>query len=506
MSDPAAAVAATAAQATDVFIYGRTTDIAESYEFIKVLGSGQYGKAHSARRLSDGKMFAVKTINKSRFRFADRKYQFDAMRNEIAITRALDHPNIISLFEVYENETDLHLVMELCTGGELFDRIKAKKQYSELEAQGVLRQIASALVCLHQNKIAHCDLKPDNFLFEGPGDDARVKIIDFGMARALRRREYLKHLRGTPYYIAPEVLQGQYSEHCDMWSFGVVMFVMLFGFPPFHGNTDQDIFNSITAGFTPEVKAGWGAWFPQQLNVSAAAQDLISRLLTKDPISRLSAEEVLDHPWIQGKDVPSHPLPLTVVSNLNNFIKKTRFTDEVLSYLTQNTMSTDEYLALARTFRFIDKNNDGTLSCEEFRQALQETENRPVNLDQLQKIVELADLDGDGTISWKELLLATTARRLAAKEDRLWQSFKSMDLNGDGKLSVEELVQALGIPEDQVRTMIIDVDTDGNGFVDYEEFLLILTDAQLETINGEEAESLIGAAAAPDAQVAPPTF
>jgi len=469
----------------DLYIYGRTVEISTKYEFIKVLGSGQYGKAHSARNLETGEVFAVKTINKSRFRFSDRKYQFDAMRNEIAITRALQHPNIITLFEVYENETDLHLVMELCQGGELFDRIKAKKQYSELQAQSVLRQIASALVCLHQNKIAHCDLKPDNFLFDGPNDDAKVKIIDFGMARALRRREYLKHLRGTPYYIAPEVLEGQYSEHCDMWSFGVVMFVMLFGFPPFHGNSDQEIFDSIRKGFQPEVKAGWGPWFPSALTVSTSAQDLIGRLLTKDPISRLSAEEVLDHPWIQGKDVPSHSLPLTVVSNLNNFIKKTRFTNEVLSYLTQNTMSTEEYLALARTFRFIDKNNDGTLSCEEFRQALQETENRPVNIEQLQKIVELADLDGDGTISWKELLLATTARRLAAKEDRLWASFKNIDLDGDGRLSVDELVQALNLPEETVRGMIQEVDIDGNGFVDYEEFLLILSDAQLDAVGGE---------------------
>lgn len=477
--------------ASDVFIYGRTPDINETYEFLRVLGSGQYGKAHAAKNKTTGQHVAVKTINKSRFRFADRRYQFDAMRNEIAITRALNHPNIISLFEVYENETDLHLVMELCQGGELFDRIKAKKQYSELEAQGVLRQIASALVCLHQNKIAHCDLKPDNFLFDGSGDDAKVKIIDFGMARALRRREYLKHLRGTPYYIAPEVLEGQYSEHCDMWSFGVVMFVMLFGFPPFHGNSDQDIFNAIRAGFTPEVKPGWGAWFPQALNISTSAQDLIARLLTNDPISRLSAEEVLDHPWIQGKDVPSHPLPLTVVSNLNNFIKKTRFTNEVLSFLTQSTMSTDEYLALARTFRFIDKNNDGTLSTDEFRQALQETENRPVNIEQLQKIVELADLDGDGTISWKELLLATTARRLAAKEDRLWESFKTMDLNGDGKLSVEELSTALRLPEDQVKAMIQEVDVDGNGFVDYEEFLLILSDAQIDSAIDDSSGSAL---------------
>lgn len=454
------------------YIIKPTGPVENDYKFIAKLGSGQYGTVHSAVHRGTGKTWAVKTINKQRFRH-DREYQFQAMRNEIAITRSIQHPNIITLHDVYEDENQVHLIMELCQGGELFDRIKSKTKYSEQEAQVVLRQIASALQCLHKNKIAHCDLKPDNFLFETHEDASHIKVIDFGMARALRRREYLQHLRGTPYYIAPEVLDGQYSEHCDMWSFGVVMFVMLFGYPPFHGNNDNEIFAAIRNGFDPRTKPGWGAWFPDQLPVSQGAKDLLERLLCKDPVARLTAEEVLEHPWTQGKDVPAHPLPLTVVSNLNNFIKKTQFTNEVLAHLTQSSMSSEEYIALARTFRFIDKNGDGTLTVEELREALMETENKSVNVQTLAKIVELADLDGDGNISWKELLLATTARRLAMKEDRLWASFKSMDTNGDGKLSVEELCQALGHDEAAVRHMIAEVDVDGNGVVDYEEFLSV---------------------------------
>lgn len=454
------------------YIWGPTAKIDEQYSFLRPLGAGQYGNAREAVHNASGIHVAIKTINKSRFRF-DRKYQSEAMRNEIKITRSLDHPNVIKLYDVFEDDIELHLVMELCRGGELFDRIKSKRQYGEREARIVLRQIASALVCLHEHKIAHCDLKPDNFLFTSPDDDSGVKIIDFGMARSLQRREFLKHLRGTPYYIAPEVLDGQYSEHCDMWSFGVVMFVMLFGFPPFHGANDKEIFQAIRVGFTPEQQKGWGPWFPITINCSHGARDLISRLLTKDPVSRLTAQEVLEHPWTQGKDIPAHPLPLTVVTNLNNFVRKTHFANEILSYLTQSSMSTEEYLSLARTFRYIDRNQDGTLSVEEFRQALIETEHRPINVAQLERIVQLADLDGDGTISWKELLLATTARRLAAKEDRLWASFKALDLDEDGKLSVEELEKALGYPPDKIRALIAEVDTDHNGSVDYEEFLSI---------------------------------
>jgi calcium-dependent protein kinase len=267
-----------------------------------------------------------------------------------------------------------------------------------------------------------------------------------------------------------------------MWSFGVVMFVMLFGFPPFHGDSDPIIFSRIRAGFDPTVKKGWGPWFPAQAPCSAAARDLISKLLTKDASARLSAKETLDHPWMQGKDVPLHPLPATVVSNLGNLVKKTRFSNEILCYLTQSSMQTDEYVALAKTFRYIDKNNDGTLSVEEFRQALMETENRVLDDAQLRQAIALADMDGDGTISWKELLLATTARRLAAKEERLWTSFKKMDLNNDGKLSVQELELALGKDTEEVRSLIAEVDKDNNGMVDYDEFLSIFSE-QAETEN-----------------------
>jgi len=467
------------------YIIGPTPSILDFYTMGKTLGTGQYGAAYEAMSKTTNLPVAVKVINKSRFRASDISYQFDSMRSEINIMRNVDHPNIIKLMDVFETENDLFLVMELCRGGELFDRIKARRHYSEREAQGVLRQICEGVNVLHERKIAHCDLKPDNFLFVSPSEESPLKIIDFGMSKSLRRREYLKHLRGTPYYIAPEVLNGQYSECCDMWSIGVVMFVMLFGFPPFHGENDEIIFRKIKAGFDPRVRAGWGAWFPEAAPVSASARDLIAKLLTIDTSARLSAAEALAHPWMQGRDIPLHPLPVTVMSNFNTFIRKTQFSKEILEHLTHTSMDNAEYLALARTFRFIDKNNDGTLTIDEFKQALKETEafgglpNEAV----LRSAMEYADLDGDGVISWKELLLATTARRLAAKEERLWNSFKKMDLNGDGKLSVDELKRALNKDDDEVRRLIADVDVDKNGFVDYEEFLSIFEKQETENTN-----------------------
>lgn len=319
------------------------------------------------------------------------------------------------------------------------------------------------------------------------------------MSKELRRRQYLRHVRGTPYYIAPEVLDGQYSEHCDMWSFGVIAFVMLFGFPPFHGDSDPVIFNKIRAGFDPTVRNGWGAWFPIATPISASARDLIARLLTKDPAARLTSKETLEHPWMQGKDVPLAPLPSMVLNKINALVKKTKFSNAMLTHLTQKSMSEEEYLSLAKTFRFIDKNNDGVLTIDEFKLALRETDNKSVDEASIKAIIQQADMDGDGTISWKELLLATTARHLAAKEERLWRSFKSLDLNGDGKLSVEELRRALEKDTDEIKAMIAEVDKDQNGEVDYDEFLSMfeayddsLQNSLLETMEGSQGSSTSG--------------
>ncbi len=200
---------------------------------------GQFGRACVVTHLATGQERAVKIISKSKFsQPADRKLHFAELRTEIEIMQNLKHDNIIQLFEAFENATELYIVMEVCTGGELFDRIKAQPDgaYSEKDAVGVLRQIARGLQYLHSNKVAHFDLKPDNLIFVSSAKESPLKIIDFGMARHVKRRHFFKSLRGTPYYIAPEVLKGHYTEHADMWSFGVLMFVMLFGYPPFYSN------------------------------------------------------------------------------------------------------------------------------------------------------------------------------------------------------------------------------------------------------------------------------
>lgn len=271
-----------------LFVCRRTPSINKYYELGALLGSpGQYGICKEAvcidpKSKSYKKKFAVKAINKRKYN--DKKLThnfFNELRAEThLLSAAHDHPNIITYHQVFEDVGHLYIVMDHCGGGELFDRISRDQKFSERTAARIFRQMMSSLYYIHSLGIAHCDLKPENFIFENGNDDSRILLIDFGMAKIVQWREYHKTINGTPYYIAPEVLSGKYNEACDMWSMGVILFVMVFGFPPFHCSDsnmtqqqqDKSIFQKIQSGFVPKVQGGYGAWFPKSIPVSNRAK------------------------------------------------------------------------------------------------------------------------------------------------------------------------------------------------------------------------------------------
>jgi calcium-dependent protein kinase len=470
----------TAADAGENFyVVGKTGSIDEKYTLGKQLGQpGQFGMAKLVTSKVDGREYAVKIISKARF-FHQRRHRskyIQAFSQEIEILKALDHPNCIKLHEVFEDDVSLYLLMDVCKGGELFERIQSKGSYSEKEAAAVIRQITEAVRYLHEKKIAHCDLKPDNFLFEDNSDASVLKVIDFGMSKHVQRRKYHRQLCGTPYYIAPEVIDGHYNEACDMWSIGVVMFVMLFGFPPFWADpnkyaqlADDMIYKAIRKGFKAVTKAGYGAFFPSDIQCSNSAKDLISKLLKTDVAERYSAEEALDHPWLRGETASDKPIPVSVLNSLKAFNNRNKFKQRILHAMT-NTLTDDQIELLKTAFKTLDKNGDGTITANEMRDAFGELSNEEV-----QQIVSNADIDGDGTISYEELMIAAVQRKIMSKEERLLAVFRSIDKNGDGHITVDELKEALG--DDNAAKLIAEVDSNGDGVVDYEEFLIAWGDS-----------------------------
>jgi calcium-dependent protein kinase len=453
------------------WVIGKTQPLEETYTMGKPIGTpGAFGQAFLVTHKQTGEIRVVKIVSKRKFpNDKHRADHFEQLRNEIAIMRKAKHANIIQFFMVFETPADISIVMECCRGGELFDRIQEIGHFSEQAASGILRQIIGGIKYLHDQRIAHCDLKPDNFLFLEKTPESPLKIIDFGMSKHLTRGAFLTRFRGTPYYVAPEVLAGKYSEHCDVWSFGVIMFVLLFGFPPFHGNDNDVIFAKIQKGFSPTTRPGYGAFFPDAIPCSDAAKDLIGKCLDMNTAKRPTATEVLEHKWFNG-GATAAPIVDVVTKNLSNFMASTTFKMEVLAHMS-DIMDRDELKNLGQIFAEIDVNGDGLVSPEELVNAFKKQGVTDEKLfSKVQAMMQQADADGDGNLSYDELLMASVQRKLAAKEERLWHAFCRFDTDSSGKISGAEVAQVLNLPLADAQAMIKEIDVDGDGQIDYEEF------------------------------------
>jgi len=265
------------------------------YELGKILGRGNYSVVKEAvERNNPDKKVAVKCVTKAKLTKEDE----EALTIETQILREMDHPNIIKMFNCYEDEEKYYLVTEMMTGGELFDRIVEKEFYSEADAQKVLSTLGAALLYCHVRGVVHRDLKPENILLTNQNDDASIKIADFGFAKKVTGAgpgdgASLTTACGTPGYVAPEIINGkQYGKEVDMWSLGVILYILLCGYPPFHDDNQVQLFKMIRKGQYEFDKPYWD-------NVSAEAKDLITHLLCVDASKRYTVEQMLDHKWLK---------------------------------------------------------------------------------------------------------------------------------------------------------------------------------------------------------------
>ena len=256
-------------------------DITQFYEVIKKIGEGSYGKIYKVKNKQSGDIRAMKQIMKSKIP------DIEKFQNEIKILAMVDHPNIVRLFEVIEDDKYFNLLQELCTGGELLRKIQTT-QLKEKDIAKIFNQIMSAVAYCHEKGIVHRDLKLENILFASESPDSPVKIIDFGFSVLLGKNEInkdkdnennlkkygfkrMKSKVGTLYYISPEIIKGNYDEKCDIWACGVILYILLCGYPPFNGSSDKEVYNIIT-----QVKYDFNQ--PMWKNVSKYAKELIKNM------------------------------------------------------------------------------------------------------------------------------------------------------------------------------------------------------------------------------------
>ncbi|KAE9548947.1 hypothetical protein FO519_007853 [Halicephalobus sp. NKZ332] len=260
--------------------------IRDRYEFREVLGTGAFSKVFSAEcRFEPGTMVAIKCIDKKAL-----KGKEESLENEIKVLRKLRHPNIVQLYDTYDEKAYVYLVMELVTGGELFDRIVAKGSYTERDASNLIRQVLEAVAFMHKNGVVHRDLKPENLLYYNQDEDSKIMISDFGLSKT-EESGIMATACGTPGYVAPEVLQQKpYGKAVDVWSIGVIAYILLCGYPPFYDENDANLFAQIIKGEYEFDSPYWD-------EISDSAKDFISHLMCCNPEMRYTCERALQHPW-----------------------------------------------------------------------------------------------------------------------------------------------------------------------------------------------------------------
>ncbi|KAK9276210.1 hypothetical protein L1049_005741 [Liquidambar formosana] len=267
----------------------QTLNFKDRYILGEQLGWGQFGIIRACSDKLTGEVLACKSIAKERLVTQD---DVRSVKLEIEImTRLSGHPNVVDLKAVYEEEDYVHLVMELCAGGELFHRLVKHGRFSEFEARVLFRHLMQVVMYCHDNGVVHRDLKPENILLATKSSSSPIKLADFGLATYIKSGQNLHGTVGSPFYIAPEVLTGGYNQAADVWSAGVILYILLSGIPPFWGKTKSRIFDAVRVAdlrFPPDP---WD-------HISASARDLIKGMLCVDPSKRLTAAEVLDHSWM----------------------------------------------------------------------------------------------------------------------------------------------------------------------------------------------------------------
>ncbi|CAE7772389.1 CPK2 [Symbiodinium pilosum] len=448
------------------FIIDNPGKILDFYDLEKnKLGEGSYGYVSKATNKATGLVRAVKTIAKGKMKNMER------FKQEIAILKLMDHPNIIKLYESFEDLRNIYLVMELCGGGELFDRIIEAGSFTEVVAANLMQQIIRAVNYMHQSQVAHRDLKPENFLFTSkePMENNILKIIDFGLSCKFAERAYLTTKAGTPYYVAPQVLSGKYDQSADLWSCGVIMFVLLCGYPPFFGDSDKEVLSKVRMGNFNFNPADWK-------NVSEDAKNLIRNLMRMNPRERFTADQALQHEWIklQAPKAQNVSLQSNFVDNLRGFRSQNKLKKAALQIIA-GQLNEEQITQLRDVFMMIDGNGDGLLTVNELKEALSKAGLKDIPPD-LMQILQEVDSDGSGVIDYTEFLAATVEKRMYIQEDVCWAAFRVFDRNGDGKISMEELQQVLcnGDVERVVGTkaiaeLMLEVDGNGDGFIDFKD-------------------------------------
>ena len=440
----------------------------------KKIGSGTFGSVYESKNIIFNNKVAMKVIPK------DYYMDNELIKNEIDILKKLSHPNIVRIYEFYETKNCFYIINEFCSEGELFAYIN-HSTLNEQQLSVIFYQVFSGLGYLHEHNITHRDLKPENILISKKEidllDDEEyfwVKIIDFGTAKIFENNKNEDSVVGSPYYIAPEVLNKDYNEKCDTWSIGVILYMFLVGKPPFDGANSFEIINSIKTKNYDENN-------PKLLTHSEEVRDLIKHLLEKDTNKRFSAKEALSHIWFkkydarklfgnfEEKDFQQY------IDNLFNYSYNSKIQPLVIAFLVHNLPITESSHNILKLYRYFNESGDCQLTKEELIKGLSKFKEKKEIEEKIDYLFTQLDADNNGYIVYEEFLRACIDKKELYNDEYLKYAFKFLDKENNNLLDREDIISSFLVKKNElfefsITSAINEVDEDGDGVINFEEF------------------------------------
>ncbi|KAL3650591.1 CDPK-related kinase 4 [Castilleja foliolosa] len=421
--------------------FGYSKNFAAKYELGKEVGRGHFGHtcwAKGKKGELKNQQVAVKIISKAKMTTA---IAIEDVRREVKILKGLSgHKNLIRFYDAFEDSHNVYVVMELCEGGELLDRILARGgRYTEEDAKKIVVQMLSVVAFCHLQGVVHRDLKPENFLFATRDEDSPMKVIDFGLSDFIKPDQRLNDIVGSAYYVAPEVLHRSYSSEADIWSIGVITYILLCGSRPFWARTESGIFRSVLRADPNFHDAPWPS-------VSVEGKDFVKRLLNRDHRKRMSAAQALTHPWLKSLN-STIPLDMTIYRLIKSYIRATPLKRAALKAISK-ALTEDELLYLRGQFELLEP-KDGCVSLNNFRTALTKNATDAMKESRVADILNLMEPLSYKKMDFEEFCAAAIStyqlESLDKWEDIASSAFQNFEQEGNRVTSVQELAQEMNL-------------------------------------------------------------
>ena len=462
----------------DILVQKQIGNPGDKYLAGKKIGKGTFGSVYECQNKIFSNKVAMKIILKNYL------MNNSLIKNEIDILKKLSHPNIVRIYEFYESNNCFYIINEFCPCGELYNFINNSK-LDEEQLSVIFYQVFSGLKYLHENNILHGDLKPENILISKKEKDLLdnkeyfwIKIVDFGTAKIFEKDKNENSIVGSPYYIAPEVLNSNYNEKCDTWSVGVILYMFLVGKPPFNGQNSAEIVNSI-------MTKNYDDKNPKLLTHSEEVRDLIKHLIEKDTSKRLSSKEALNHIWFKKYDGRKifknfHKNEISIyIDNLFNYTLSSKIQQLVIAFLVHNLPQTKSTYNILKLYRYFNKAGDCKLTKDELINGLYEFRDKEEVNKKIDTLILLLDCNKNGIIEYEEFLRACIDKKELLNDKYLNYAFKFLDTENKNLLSEEQINSAFFSNEKKMFEYsltkdLIQLDEDGDEMINFEEFKTLM--------------------------------